>query len=118
MTNPTLVFDGELLDLVIRAGKTLPLLMAYKDPDGVLIDLTGWTAKWVAAQGDTELFDISSGSGITLGGTPYNIVATISAATTATWTPGKYLHEMEVANPEGVSGFVQGKFTVLPEIAK
>lgn len=118
MANPVLTFDGEGLDIIIRAGKTFRPRMAYKDPAGVLIDLTGWTAKWVAAQGDTELFDISSGSGITLGGTPYNIVATIAAGTTATWAPGKYLHEMEVVNPEGTSGFVQGKLTVLSELAK
>lgn len=115
---PTLVFDGELLDIQIRQGKTFRPRMAYKDPAGTLINLTGWTAKWVAARAGTELFDISTGSEITLGGTPYNIVATITAAVTAEWPPGNYVHEMEVTNPDGVSGFLQGKLRVLQEVAR
>jgi hypothetical protein len=118
VTTPVLVFDGEPLDIVIRQGKTFRPRLAYKDPAGVLVVLTGWTAKWVAAAAGTQLFDISSGSGMTLGGTPYNIHGDIAAATTATWPPGKYLHELEVTNPNGVEGFVQGKLTVLPETAK
>jgi hypothetical protein len=118
VTTPVLVFDGEPLDIQIRQGKTFRPRMAYKDPAGVLIDLTGWTVKWVAAQGGTELFDISSPTDVVLGGTPWNIVATIAASITAGWPPGKYQHEMEVVNADGTSGFLQGTLKVLPEVAK
>lgn len=119
-TTPTLVIDGASLDITIRQGKTFKPRMKYKNPDGSLINLTGFTALWVARQGPagSALFSLTQAAGITLGGTPFNIVAEIAASTTATWAVGKYNHELELLSPDGTSGLVTGVLKVLPEFAK
>lgn len=117
---PLLTFDGSSLDIQIRQGKTFDPTMAWKDSLGVLVNLTGYTALWVARRSPAEapLFSITQGAGITLGGSPNNIVALVSAATTATWAPGKYLHELELVSASGTRGLLQGRLTVVPETAK
>lgn len=117
---PTLIIDGAALDIVVRQGKTFNPTLAWKLPGGELMDLTGYSALWVARRSPSEppLFSIASGAGITLGGTPHNIVGLISAAITAAWPAGKYLHELELTASSGTRGFLQGRLTVLAETAR
>lgn len=89
--------------------------------DGSPMNLTGYTgALQVRETYDSSavLFSLTSGSGITLGGTAGTIRADISAVSTAGVAAGFYAYDLELTAGSAVTRLLQGKFTVTGEITR
>jgi len=68
---------------------------------------------------DTTILNLTSGSGITLGGTAGTILINATAATTAGVATGQYVYDLElVSGGSAVTRLIQGTFLVDPEVTK
>ena len=60
-----------------------------------------------------QLVEISSGSGITLGGSAGTITLEIPVSTTETWTPGLYYYDLVLLSGGGIATqLLTGQFQV------
>jgi hypothetical protein len=77
------------------------------------VNWTGYTAKLQVKQylNDTSVLTLTSGSGITLGGSAGTIAVVMSSALTGAVTPGDYLYDLEVTNGTSTYRVLEGKFT-------
>lgn len=108
------------LNLVCYQGATFDYLLTWKT-SGTAVDLTGYTARMQVREeytSSTAVLSLTSGSGITLGGTAGTIVIAASAATTGALEAGDYVYDLELVNSDLVTRLVQGKFTVDPEVTR
>jgi hypothetical protein len=109
-------------DITIEAGATFQLRITWRDPSGVPIDLTGYTArmKVKTTYGGTTVFSLTSGSGITLGG----IAGTIDILITDTGTAAAIgdsastcVYDLELISAGGtVTRLIEGKAFLKPEV--
>jgi hypothetical protein len=81
--------------------------------DGTLVNWTGYTAKLQVKQylNDASVLTLTSGSGITLGGSAGTIAIVMSSTLTGAVTPGEYLYDLEVTNGTIIYRVLEGKFT-------
>ena len=112
-------------NIVCDQGATFGLSMTYKDANGTVINLTGYTARMQVrskASAPTTILSLSSisAAGITLGGAAGTIVINISASGTAALEPGDYVYDLELVNTSStaVTRLVQGRFRVSAEVTK
>jgi hypothetical protein len=79
--------------------------------DGTLVNWTGYTAKLQVKQylNDASVLTLTSGSGITLGGSAGTIALVMSSALTGAVTPGSYLYDLEVTNGTVTYRVLEGK---------
>src|SRR6056300_1385131 len=88
-----------ILNLTFPQGATWDLSITYTDADGDPIDLSNHSARMQVRQSYTStdtVLDLSSGSGITLGGSAGTIDITVPAATTVGVAPLRYVYDLEV----------------------
>lgn len=105
----------------ILQGETWTRTLTWKI-SGALVDLTGYTARMQVRRkvtSDSTLLSLTSGSGITLGGSAGTITLSVSATDTAamTWREGKYDLEL-VASDGTVTRLLEGRITVDPEVTR
>jgi hypothetical protein len=68
---------------------------------------------------DTAILNLTSGSGITLGGTAGTILINATATTTAGVATGQYVYDLElVSGGSAVTRLIQGTFLVDPEVTR
>jgi hypothetical protein len=112
------------LDLELYAGATFNYELTYI-AGGVPVDVTDFDARMQVRGTFTSpapVFDLTVGSGITLGGTAGTISLTIPAEDSTaldirTETP--FVYDLELEDAEGtVLRLVEGKFTVYPEVTR
>lgn len=105
-------------DLTIVQGATLDLLLTYKDSAGVVINLTGYTArlKIKTAVAGTELVSLTEADGLVLGGAAGTIRVQRSAALTAAYTWSRGVYDLELITGGVVSRIIEGNVLVRPEI--
>jgi hypothetical protein len=99
-------------DLKLRAGTDLTISPVYKNPAGSPINLTGFTARASFRRGpkSASLLNLSTGSGITLGGVLGTVSITITAAQ-ATTLLGRGVFAVELVSGGGlVEEFIEGNF--------
>ena len=90
--------------------------------DGQPMNLTGYTA----AMQVRETYDatstglsLTSGTGITLGGTAGTIAVLVSSTATAAIAEGFYQYDLEITSGGGVTDrLLQGKFVVTPQVTR
>lgn len=103
-------------------GDTLIMSFAYKDPDGVLIDLAGYTAKMNVCTEPlaTPLLTLTEINGIVLDGTPNNIVVTITAAQThTTLGVGDFVYDIELTDTLGkVNTLIEGNIVIQQSVTQ
>lgn len=92
---------------------------------GAAVNLTGYSARMQVRDthdGSTAIVSLTSGSGITLGGTAGTILLAMNATTTAALdgTPsGQYVYDLELESGAGyVTRLVEGMFTIHPEVTR
>jgi hypothetical protein len=61
---------------------------------------------------------MTSGSGITLGGTAGTIAVAVSASTMGSATPGNYVYDLELNSGGQVTRLIQGSFAIEAEVTK
>lgn len=109
-------------NIVCDQGATFGLNLTYEDANGTAVNLTGYTARMQVrskAEAATTILSLTSGSGITLGGSAGTIVISISAATTAGLTAGDYVYDLELVAPTAaVTRLLQGRFRVSAEVTR
>jgi hypothetical protein len=67
----------------------------------------------------TAVLNLTSGSGITLGGTAGSIILEATATTTAGVPSGQYVYDLELVTGGGyVTRLLEGNFTVDPEVTR
>lgn len=84
-------------------------------------NLTGYTAAMQvreSADADTILLSLTSGSGITLGGTAGTIDLLISATDTAGVPAGSYSYDLELNSGTEVTRLLEGSFNVSGQVTR
>lgn len=110
-------------DITIEQGATFSLVLTWKDENGALINLTGFSARMQIRE-NVESEDViaslaTSGSGIVLGGALGTITITIDAAITATIRQTFAVYDLELQSASGVvTRLVQGAVTISPEVTR
>lgn len=88
---------------------------------GSAFDLTGYTARMQVREtydATATLVSLTTGSGITLGGTAGTIQWVISSTASAALPDGNFVYDLELINNAEVTRLIQGKFTVTPEVTR
>lgn len=107
-------------NIISYQGATYDLNLTYKVDDSA-VDLTGYTAAMQVRQtpsATSTILNLSSGSGITLGGTAGTIGILVAAETMGSATPGSYVYDLELDSGSQVTRLLQGSFTIQSEVTK
>lgn len=113
-----------LYTLNIDQGATLSLVLTWKDSDGNLVNLTGYTARMTLrptySSSTTILSLTTANSRISLGGVAGTITLTVDATTTAALSaPQSGVYDLELVSGSGVvTRLIQGTFNVSPEATR
>lgn len=118
-----------IYNITCDQGATFSRVITYKDSDGALVNLTGYTARMhVRAQIEAPSPDVSplialttTNGRITLGGALGTVTLSISAADTAALSAGTYYYDLEMVSgdsPVVVTRLIQGTFVVDPEVTR
>lgn len=109
-------------NILAEQGATFALSLLYTDVAGDPIDLTGYTAEMhvrLKASTVSTITELSTGdSTITLGGAAGTILLAIDAATTETFTAGKYVYDLELYNGAITTRLIEGTFTIKAEVTR
>jgi hypothetical protein len=85
-------------------------------------NLTGYTAAMQVREtydSTSTILSLTSGTGITLGGTAGTIALLVSSTATASLTEGFYQYDLEITSGGGVTDrLLQGKFVVTPQVTR
>jgi hypothetical protein len=88
---------------------------------GTAVNLTGYTAAMQVRTNPSDaspVLSMTSGTGITLGGTAGTIAVNVSASTMGSATPGNYVYDLELNSGGQVTRLIQGAFAIQPEVTK
>lgn len=114
------------LDLTVYQGASWDYSLTW-NLSGTPVNLTGYSARMQIRptyDSSTVVLGLTSGTGITLGGTAGTIYLEASAATTAGFatenTPQEqYVYDLELVSPAGVvTRLVQGRVFIDPEVTR
>jgi hypothetical protein len=111
--------------ITIEQGSVFNLHLKYKDNLGVVIDLTGYTARMQVRKSvksnDILLALTTENGGITIGGSAGTINIKAIAEHTALLTIKSGVYDLELIPPSGeddVFRLLQGSVTVSPEVTR
>lgn len=111
-----------LLNLTFSQGATWKLALTYTNAQGVPVNLTNYTARMQARSSydsTAVALNLTSGSGITLGGTAGSINLLVAASTTATIGAAQYVYDMElISDSNEVTRLLEGTLVVTPEVTR
>ena len=110
-----------IYNVTMYQGATFDLSLTW-NVNSLPVNLTGYTGRMQVRSSfasDTAILSLTSGSGITLGGTAGTILINATAATTAGVATGQYVYDLElVSGGSAVTRLIQGTFLVDPEVTK
>ena len=102
-------------------GSTFNRLLTYKIDD-VPINLTGYSSRLQVREthySDDIITSLTSGNGITLGGSAGTIDILISASETTNFNSGNFVYDLEIESLNGtVNRLIEGSFIVTPEVTR
>ncbi len=92
------------------------------DTDGTPWNLTSYTAAMQVrpfVESTTKILDLTSSSGITLGGSAGTVAVSVSAATMAATTAGRHVYDFKLTSAGGVTTTIlSGVFIIQPEVTR
>lgn len=110
-------------NLICKQGETFDETFTWRNPDGSLVNLTGWSGSmFVAADYATSPVLKTSGGTpnitLTLGGAAGTVRVVIAAADTAALTaPLTYVYNLKLTSPTAAkTRFIEGEFNTTPEV--
>lgn len=113
-----------VLDMSCYQGANFDYTLTWQ-AGGSAVNLTGYSARMQVRDSydaGTAIVSLTSGTGITLGGTAGTIILELSATATAALdgTPNtQYVYDLELVSGAGyVTRLVEGRFYVFPEVTK
>ena len=108
------------LNLTCPQGSTFSKTLTYKIDDSA-VDLTGYDARLQVREfhySEDPVVNISSGNGITLGGSAGTIDILLSASDTQELIAGNYVYDLELVVSGTVTRLIEGNFIVTPEVTR
>jgi len=111
-----------LYNFTIDQGSNWNLNVIYKDANGAVINLTGYTAAMQLRQNynsdSAELTLTTSNGGIVITGAQGKLVLSATAAQTGGLDAGYYVYDLEIASGGVVTRLFQGQITVAGEVTR
>jgi ketopantoate hydroxymethyltransferase len=108
--------------MVIQQGATFQRTVTWKDENGALINLTGYTARLQIREtpdATATIVSLTDSSGLVLGGSAGTIAITISATATAALTITRAVYDLELVTAGGiVTRLLEGTVSVTPEVSR
>jgi hypothetical protein len=101
-------------------GATYKLNMTWA-VGGTAVNLTNYSAAMQVRenpQATAVILNLTSGTGITLGGTAGTIGVNVSAATMGSVIPGNYVYDLELNSGSEVTRLIQGLFAIQAEVTR
>ena len=102
-------------------GSTFNRRLTYKIDD-VPVNLNGYTSRLQVREShyaQETIVALTSGSGITLGGSAGTIDLLISASATAAFNAGNFVYDLEIQSTNGtIDRLIEGSFIVTPEVTR
>jgi hypothetical protein len=102
-------------------GSTFNRRLTYKIND-VPVNLNGYTSRLQVREthyAQDTIVALTSGNGITLGGSAGTIDVLISASATALFDAGNFVYDLELESTNGtINRLVEGSFIVTPEVTR
>ena len=115
------MFEPGKLNLDMWQGASWDYTLTWTT-NGTAVDLTNYSARMQARasyHATATVLSITSGSGITLGGTAGTILLEADPVTTAGVPSGSYVYDLELVSPgSAVTRLVEGTLTVDPEVTR
>ena len=108
------------LNLTCPQGSTFSKTLTYKIDD-VPVNLFGYDARLQVREfhySDDPVINLTSGNGLTLGGSAGTIAVLISATDTSELISGNYVYDLELVVGGTVTRLVEGNFVVTPEVTR
>ncbi|RLC97600.1 MAG: hypothetical protein DRI65_19230 [Chloroflexota bacterium] len=123
MANPLIKNGVGQVDIQINQGSDLDIMMTYKDPSDLAVDLTDWTAEMdirLKVDDATPIIELSTmNSRIVLGGVTGTINLLIDAADTEALSFKKGVYDLELTDTTGkVIRLIEGKVTLTTEVTR
>lgn len=111
------------LTIEIEQGTTFNPVLTWKDSNGTVIDITGYTARMQIRESitsDTLIDELTTeNGGITLGGVLGTITLLISAADTEAYTFTTGVYDLEMISPAGtVTRLLEGTIKLDLEVTR
>jgi len=110
-----------IYNVTMYQGASFDLSLTW-NVNSIPVNLTGYSSRMqvrTSYDASSTVLSLTSGSGITLGGTAGTITVAASAATTAGVPTGQYVYDLEmVSGGSAVTRLIQGTFLVDPEVTK
>jgi molybdopterin-binding protein len=101
-------------------GATYKLNMTWAI-GGTAVNLTNYTAAMQVRenpQSTAVMLNLSTGSGITLGGTAGTIAVNVPANTMGSVVAGNYVYDLELNSGSEVTRLIQGLFAIQAEVTR
>jgi hypothetical protein len=111
------------LDMTCYQGASFDYTLTWLSA-GSAVNLTGYTGRMQVRDGfdgGSAIVNLTSGTGITLGGTAGTILVELTATQTAAIdaTPsGQYVYDLELVSGATVTRLVEGNFLMSPEVTR
>lgn len=102
-------------------GSTFRKTLTYKI-NNTPVNITGYSSRLQVRETHYTtdiIISLTSGNGITLGGSAGTIDILISASATALFDAGTFVYDLEIQSPSGiVDRLIEGSFIVSPEVTR
>lgn len=108
-------------DFTIEQGATFEPVITYRDPEGVAIDLTDYTARMMAKEKhDSESYInlTTENNGIVLGGVEGTIQLSLSAEATGAIEVDRGVYDLELVTGEKVYRLLRGHILLDREVTR
>ena len=110
-------------DMTIYQGASFDTTLTWKVGDPATpVNLTGYTARLqvrTSVDAATTALELTTANGgIVLGGAAGTVALAVTAAATATLSPGYYVYDLELVNGATVTRLVEGRVTVSAEVTR
>jgi hypothetical protein len=109
-------------DISADQGSDLDTLITYTNDSAVLVNLTGFSARMQVrnfAGSSASWLNLTSSSGITLGGAAGTIRIVVSAAAISAVPAGNYVYDIELVDTaQVVLKILSGEFVVNAEVTR
>jgi hypothetical protein len=113
------------LNLTMYQGASFDYNLVWNTTEGTVttpVNLTNWSARMQVRNSydaSEAALSLTSGTGITLGGTAGSILIEATATQTATILAGPYVYDLEMVSPASVvTRLVEGTIIVDPEVTR
>jgi hypothetical protein len=108
-------------DVIIDQGADWRVDVVYKDPTGVPINLTNYTAQLqlrTSYEAASASLNLTSSSGITITANSGRLAIHATATQTGALVAGDYVYDLEITSSGFVTRLIQGRAIVRPQVTR